>query len=233
MDAEGLHLSTLDPAPDGVRCRGCGAPFPVVDGVPVVCADPAAAVGFAAQPEAEARVAQYRASTRGALQGWLRRTVPAGALELGSGVGVRPDTVLLDAHLGMLRAAPNAARVCADVHDPPFAPESFPAVVLANVLDSVADPWTALRQAVGLLAPGGLLIVTCAYAFRDDITDPARAFTPAGLRGGLGAVTAGALTLEARLGLDWPLRVGPRLRHVYRCDALVFRRPVCGEPAPA
>lgn len=196
----------------------------------MVCADSAAAVAFAGEAAHVERVAMYRRSTAGPLQAWLRRVVPAGALELGSGVGVRADSALLDADPGMLRAAPNAVRVCADVHDPPFPPASFEAVVLANVLDSVADPLLVLQQAVALLAPGGLLIVTCAYAFRADITPEAAWFTPAALRRGLGAVEAGVLALEARRTLDWPLRVGPRLRHVYRCDALVFR--ACG-PVPA
>lgn len=224
VDDAGLQLCTLDVHGEERVCAGCGARSPVVDGICVVGPDPAALVAFANRPETRERVAVYQRSLSGPLQDWLRETVPSGSLELGSGHGVRVDTVLLDQNLGALRAARNADRICADLLDPPFAPESFGAVVLANVLDSVADPLLAFQQAVGLLESGGLLIVSCAFAFQAEITVQERWFTSEQLARGFGAVDAGCLRLEAALELDWPLQVSARLTHVHRCDALVFRK---------
>jgi SAM-dependent methyltransferase len=42
----------------------------------------------------------------------------------------------------------------------PFAPGSFDALVFADLLEHLVDPWRVLRQAVGLLAPGGVVVAS-------------------------------------------------------------------------
>ena len=222
-DADGLHVGTLDPAGEGLRCQACGAEYPVVDGIPVIARD--CAPLLAADTPAGAELADiYARSQAGPLQDWLRDVVPAGALELGGGVGVRPGTVVLDQGLGMLRRARAAGAwscVCADLLDPPFLPGAFDVVVLANVLDLVSDPLLAFQQAFALAGPAGRIVVTCPYAFTGDGPP---GFTPADLGGGFGASQAGALALTEAHELDWPLRTTGRLTHVHRTDAFVFEK---------
>jgi SAM-dependent methyltransferase len=52
--------------------------------------------------------------------------------------------------------------VCADVEDRPlpFPPGSFDAIILADVLEHLTDPWTVLRDCVALLTPGGRVVVS-------------------------------------------------------------------------
>lgn len=222
-DADGLHVGTVEPGGEGLRCAQCAAEYPVVDGIPVIARD--CGPLLAADAPAGAALADiYARSSAGPLQDWLREVVPAGALELGGGVGVRPGTVVLDQGLGMLRRARGAgalACVCADLLDPPFLPGAFDVVVLANVLDLLADPLLAFQQAFALAGPAGRLVVTCPYAFTGDT--PPR-FTPADLGGGFGAVQAGALALNEAHELDWPLRTTARLTQVHRTDAFVFEK---------
>lgn len=237
-DHDGLHLWTLDrsePArsePERSEsghgapcwtCRGCGCVFAEIEGVPLISRD-ASALGAVATPHSEEVAQIYQRSTEGALQDWLRRVVGPGAIELGSGLGVRTDSVLVDNHLGVLLAASNSNRVCADIHAPPFAPASFGTVVLANVLDSVGDPLHVFRSAVALCEPGARLIVTCPFAFNATITPPEHWFAPEQLVAAFGAVGAGLLHLEEHGVQDWPLRVTDRLTHLFRTDTLIFRR---------
>ncbi len=42
----------------------------------------------------------------------------------------------------------------------PFAPESFDAIVFADVLEHLLDPWRVLREAVPVLASGGCVIAS-------------------------------------------------------------------------
>jgi SAM-dependent methyltransferase len=42
----------------------------------------------------------------------------------------------------------------------PFAPGSFDAVLFADVLEHLIDPWRVLREAAGLLAPGGCVVAS-------------------------------------------------------------------------
>jgi SAM-dependent methyltransferase len=42
----------------------------------------------------------------------------------------------------------------------PFPNASFDAIIFADVLEHLLDPWRILRQAVALLAPGGLIIAS-------------------------------------------------------------------------
>jgi SAM-dependent methyltransferase len=42
----------------------------------------------------------------------------------------------------------------------PFAPQSFDAVIFADVLEHLYDPWCVLRDAAGLLAAGGVVVAS-------------------------------------------------------------------------
>jgi SAM-dependent methyltransferase len=42
----------------------------------------------------------------------------------------------------------------------PFAPDSFDALVFADILEHLVDPWRVLREAVELLAPGGVVVAS-------------------------------------------------------------------------
>src|SRR5262249_27679766 len=44
--------------------------------------------------------------------------------------------------------------------DWPFEPASFDAVVAADVLEHLVDPWRVLRRAVALLRPGGVVVAS-------------------------------------------------------------------------
>jgi len=225
-DEHGLHLGTLIASPAGLSCLQCAAEYPVVDGIPVIARDCAPLLAIDT-PGSAGLADIYARSTAGPLQDWLRDVVPAGALELGGGVGARPGTVVLDQGLGMLRRAREAGAgccVCADLLDPPFLPGAFDVVVLANVLDLLDDPLLAFQQAFALAGPAGRIVVTCPYAFQG--ADPGRTrFTPADLGSGFGAIQAGALALVDARELDWPLRTTARLTQVHRSDAFVFQKP--------
>lgn len=179
---------------------------------------------------------------------WLEGALAAAArpvLELGAGRG-HAGTVRLDLNLELLRAggpvpalvegpdgvalAPGAALV-AHAGDPPFAGGSFATVIVANLLDSCDDPALVLAQADALVAPGGRLLVACAYAFDDGITPPARQFTEAELVAALrGEAAFGGYALDCRLDAPptdraWGLVVGPRTRHLHRVQVLSASRP--------
>ncbi len=42
----------------------------------------------------------------------------------------------------------------------PFPPGSFDAVVFADVLEHLVDPWRVMREAAGVLAPGGVVVAS-------------------------------------------------------------------------
>ncbi len=166
-------------------------------------------------------------------------------LEIGAGTG-HPGTVRLDLNLELLRAgaappdlvetaagialAPGAALV-ADATDPPFAGGCFATVLLANVLDSCRDPGLVLAQADALLAPGGRLAVTCAFAFEEAITARAHWFSAEELDAALaGARPFGGYDLGCRLDgealeLEWRLQVAERSTHVHRVRVRTALRP--------
>jgi SAM-dependent methyltransferase len=51
----------------------------------------------------------------------------------------------------------------------PFPPGSFDAVVFADVLEHLIDPWCLLRQAAGLLAPGGVVAASIPNLQNGDV----------------------------------------------------------------
>jgi SAM-dependent methyltransferase len=173
----------------------------------------------------------YAASAEGPAQDWLRLRclpLPGDVLELGAGLGVtgRDDVVAMDSNLGMLRYH-RGWRVVGDAADPPFLGGRFDAVVLANVLDSCADPGLTLAQADALLRPGGTLVVTCAYAFQDAVTPIRHRFGSAALADALdGEAPFFGYPLRHRVvervsRLPWPLRVSDRTTHLHDVEAFV------------
>lgn len=240
---------------DFAECS-CGARYPVVDGIPVVFNNLAAFLESegpvllerqdlgeelreglergAGGPLERSRslLATYRRSTEGPLQEWLReegRNLQGRVLEGGCGLGVRAESVGMDHNFGLLRAAVCDEKVCGDLLDPPFGPSSFDGIILANVLDSCAQPAMVLAQADALLRPGGCLLLSCAFAYRSDITPPQHWLGEEQLLAGLqGQRSIGPVGLRYALERveerDWPLWVSPRQRSVFRTLALRARK---------
>ena len=134
----------------------------------------------------------------------------------------------LDLSLPVARAFVGRGMV-ADASDPPFAPESFDAVLLLNLLDSCRNPRLVLAQADALLRPGGVLLITCPFAWC-EATPRSRRFTAEQLdrclRGSeeLGLRLAYAVHEQAEL--PWRLRAGDRSVHehlavLWRAEKLV------------
>ena len=122
----------------------------------------------------EAKAPTYAAFGSGVVADHALRLLPAGgsALDLGCASGgllglLRPRA----GRLAGLELSPTAACAAADVADEvvqgaledpdlPFAPGAFDLVVLADVLEHLADPQAALRRAVGWCRPGGAVLVS-------------------------------------------------------------------------
>jgi SAM-dependent methyltransferase len=51
----------------------------------------------------------------------------------------------------------------------PFPPGSFDAVVFADVLEHLVDPWRVLREAAGVLAPGGAVVASIPNLQNGDV----------------------------------------------------------------
>lgn len=193
-------------------------------------------------------VRAYREAPPSPLDRWVADALaaaPGPVVEIGAGIG-HPGTIRLDLNLSLLLAgAPPpplvdgpdgvmltaGAAIVADATDPPFLASSFSTVLLLNVLDSCRDPALLLAQGDALVAPGGQLIVGCAYAFAADITSEECWFEEGELRDALlGGSPFRGYALDCRLmeepqDLEWELPVGPRTRHVHRVQVLVARRP--------
>ncbi|RMG16381.1 MAG: class I SAM-dependent methyltransferase [Planctomycetota bacterium] len=149
-------------------------------------------------------------------------------LDLGCGRGLhgREDVTGLDASFAMARAFCGRG-VVGDAADPPFLAHAFDAVLLLNVLDSCAAPRLVLGQADALLAPGGTLVLSCAFAFADGLTPPGERFGPDDLEraltgeGGPFALDLRYRLVERRDRLSWRLRVSERVVHEHSCLLLV------------
>jgi methionine biosynthesis protein MetW len=122
----------------------------------------------------EAKAQTYAAFGNGAVADHALRLLPAGgsALDLGCASGgllalLRPRA----GHLAGLELSASAARAAAQIGDEvvqgaledaelPFAPAAFDLVVLADVLEHLADPAAALARAVEWCRPGGAILVS-------------------------------------------------------------------------
>jgi SAM-dependent methyltransferase len=112
----------------------------------------------------------------------------------------------------------------ANVLDPPFEPGSFDLVTLVNVLDAVPYPAVALRQAVALLKPGGLVLFASPDSWNGGTTPPKRwlATTEAGWDRVF--TREGLETLRRIDDLEWRLRDTPRLHHLYRVHGRLLQK---------
>jgi methionine biosynthesis protein MetW len=122
----------------------------------------------------EAKAQTYAAFGNGVIADHALALLPAGgsALDLGCASGgllalLRPRA----GHLAGLELSPTAARAAAGVGDEvvqgaledpglPFATGAFDLVVLADVLEHLADPRAALERAAGWCRPGGAILVS-------------------------------------------------------------------------
>ena len=253
-----LAYGTLEGEAPLLRCPRCEQRYPVIDGVPIVPSDLDAwlreqapvllarrdldpAVWALVLPQASEALRTSEALRRtyadptGELVDAIRAVVPSlpgPLLDLGSGLGVyeHPAATGLDLAFGAARAY-GGEGVVGDAVNPPFAAETFRSVLALNLLDSVAEPRVALGQADALLAPGGQLVLACAYAWRDDLTPPRERFTPddllVALRGEGGPLALPHLRYAVERvedGLEWSLQVSPRQRHVYACQLVIARK---------
>lgn len=219
----------------------------MIDGIPIIFRDQAAflasegslllkrndlpeALLAAIEPQSKGAIARdwelrrvYQNSTEGPLQDQLRHLLKGGdgpTLEMGSGLGISSHSLRLDHAFGILRAGVGPA-LCSNAEDPPFSPASFQRVVLANILDSCRDPALILAQADALLPVGGQLILSCAFAFKEEITPKENWLDEASLS----AMLTGELqpygqrlSYQSTLAMDvdWPLQLSARQRHVHR-----------------
>lgn len=180
----------------------------------------------------------YTASQEGPLQRWSAERVlsmTGRALDMGCGAsfhgGAHPglELVGMDLNWTMLARFPGA-RLLADAHDPPFLAESFDHVLLLNLLDSCREPYLVLQQADALLAPGGTLLISCAFAWQDSVTPRENRFDERFLLEFL-SVRGYRHQGDSPLELDWPLHLGARTRHIHRTLALCAQKPARGAPA--
>jgi methionine biosynthesis protein MetW len=122
----------------------------------------------------EARAQTYAAFGNGAVADHARRLLPPGGrvLDVGCASGgllalLRPSAGHPAGLVRSPRAAPAAAQVgddvvCGALEDPrlPFAMDSFDLVVLADVLEHLADPAAGLARAAGWCRPGATVLVS-------------------------------------------------------------------------
>jgi methionine biosynthesis protein MetW len=122
----------------------------------------------------EAKAQTYAAFGNGVIAGHALALLPEGgaALDLGCASGgllalLRPRA----GHLAGLELSASAARAAAQIGDEvvqgaledpdlPFAPGAYDLVVLADVLEHLADPAAALGRAAGWCRPGGAILVS-------------------------------------------------------------------------
>jgi SAM-dependent methyltransferase/uncharacterized protein YbaR (Trm112 family) len=127
-------------------------------------------------------------------------------------------------------AAPNVQLVCADVLDPPLAPQAFSRVVACNLLDSVRTPRQLLSVVDGLCSPGGEVFLATPYSWQSSVVDES------GRIGGLsperelrrifetGDGLEAAYTIAEEAERPWHLRRDARSAHSYIVHTLHGRK---------
>lgn len=253
-----VHAAPLAADELGLRCPSCGASHPTIDDVHLVLRDTdawlaseapvvmarrdlppallqrvaAAAGGPLARDLALART--YGAGEPCALRDVISRLaseLPRPVLDVGCGRGVLAleGAVGLDLNFSLLRHYPGL-RVLGDAADPPFLAGAFGTVMLLNVLDSCRDPALVLAQAEALLAPGGTLLTSCAFAWNEGITPAAARFDADRLLRALDG-HEGALPYRLNLSVQavydpvpWRLRLTDRTVHEHACQVVVARK---------
>ena len=112
----------------------------------------------------------------------------------------------------------------ANVLDPPFEPGSFDLVTLVNVLDAVPYPAVALRQAVALLKPGGLVLFASPDSWNGGTTPPKRWLATTAAGWDRVFAREGLETLRRIDDLEGRLRDTPRLHHLYRVHGRLLQK---------
>jgi SAM-dependent methyltransferase len=138
------------------------------------------------------------------------------------------------------RTADLVRPVCADAQDLPFAEKSFDLVVCLNLLERVQAPLQLLTELQRVLRPGGLLLLSSAFEWEEEITPPeARlaALVPHARRPDvelLQEILSGRLTVGAHFELYSVAVMQPMARFVRQHDtsfqallshASLWRRP--------
>jgi SAM-dependent methyltransferase len=107
-----------------------------------------------------------------------------------------------------LSAVEEVLLVAGNAMDPPLFAEVADVVLAVNLLDSVSSPLALLGQIDAILKPGGLLILTSPFAWKDSLTPPSEA-----LGGGiverfaeLGSAACLRGLLEGRIETNIPFR---------------------------
>jgi len=131
----------------------------------------------------------------------------------------------------------NALFMLTDAIDPPFKQESFDFIVSLNMLDNVNLPLVLIGQMDALLKPGGKLLITCPYEWREDICDPKEWLvtdeidSPEAVR----QILEGAVfpemelnyeILEEHHNIPWPLRNHDRYWSLFLTHILLARKKI-------
>lgn len=116
-----------------------------------------------------------------------------------------------------------AQLICGDALDPPFAPGTFGRAAALNVLDAVRSPRALLHHLHQLAEPGGEILLSTPYAWRDELVAPAeRIAGPDGLRAEAAAL--GWTLLEDDPSVPWRLRHDQRAATEYEVHWVRARR---------
>jgi SAM-dependent methyltransferase len=144
-------------------------------------------------------------------------------------------------HHWQLPALSGCLAAVGDALSLPVRDGSADVVMALNLLDNVPDPLGLLRELYRALRPGGLLIVSSPFAWRDDLTPPEAqlgggtvpALAEMGSAAALGAILRGETPLAPELDLEvlatadvpWELEDHARCVVRFEVHALAARRP--------
>lgn len=119
----------------------------------------------------------------------------------------------------------------ADAQDPPAHWAPFDAALLANLVDRLQDPAACLARLPGLIAPGGLVVLTTPYTWLPEFTPRERWLgghaepgKPARGIEGLRAAMAGSFELVREVDLPFVIREHARKFQWSMAHATVWRR---------
>lgn len=118
----------------------------------------------------------------------LLEVLPRGtgwALDLGGSNGALREAVVARGYryvnLDICSAAPGEPDVLGDAHRLPFADNRFEVVLSKDTLEHFREPWTAVREVLRVLEPGGRFFIVVPFLHPFHATDYYR-YTPLALR---------------------------------------------------